>query len=368
MKKYRNIYVAATSQHIGKTTTTLGLISALHEQGVNVGYCKPVGQQYINIQNHKVDKDTILFADLLGFDIEPEIHSPIIFSRGTTEHLIENRHDLGLDPVLIAAAKELNNRHELTIFEGTGHPGVGTIANLSNARVAKILDAGVIMVVEGGIGRTIDMLHMSTALFREEGVPLIGVIVNKVWEDKADKIRHYLSLFMNDHNIPLLGILPYDKTLAYPLVRTVCAAIKGDVIKHEENLNNKVSNILGGSIIDLNEFKASEDMLLVASARLADRAISKVISFSSLMDLEDSPLSGIVITGSEALTDDSNNYIDRYKIPLIRTKLDTYGVTVKISRVEVKINRRTPWKVRRAIELVQQNVDLDKIIQTVREY
>ena len=33
------------------------------------------------------------------------------------------------------------------VYEGTGHPGVGSIVNLSNARVAKILEAGVIMVV-----------------------------------------------------------------------------------------------------------------------------------------------------------------------------------------------------------------------------
>lgn len=37
----RSIYVAATSQHVGKTTMTLGLIAALRDQGVDVGYSKP---------------------------------------------------------------------------------------------------------------------------------------------------------------------------------------------------------------------------------------------------------------------------------------------------------------------------------------
>ncbi|NBC24766.1 MAG: AAA family ATPase [Bacteroidetes bacterium] len=34
------IYVAATSQHVGKTTTTLGLVNTLRKQNINVGYCK----------------------------------------------------------------------------------------------------------------------------------------------------------------------------------------------------------------------------------------------------------------------------------------------------------------------------------------
>ena len=67
------------------------------------------------------------------------------------------------------------------------------MVDLSNADVAKMLGAGVIMVVEGGIGRTIDRLTMSMALFREALVPVIGVIVNKVNEEKKEEVEYYLS-------------------------------------------------------------------------------------------------------------------------------------------------------------------------------
>jgi len=35
--KYKNIYVAATSQHIGKTTSTLGIVSAFMKKGPQSG-------------------------------------------------------------------------------------------------------------------------------------------------------------------------------------------------------------------------------------------------------------------------------------------------------------------------------------------
>ena len=59
---------------------------------------------------------------------------------------------------------------------------------MSNARVARLLNAGVVMIVEGGIGSTIDMLNMTTALFREENVPIIGAVSYTHLGQKIDVI------------------------------------------------------------------------------------------------------------------------------------------------------------------------------------
>lgn len=75
--------MAATSQHVGKTTSTLGLVSSFLRKGLNVGYSKPV--KHLNFENFKVDKDTILFADLIHFQIIPEVHSPVILGQGAVE-------------------------------------------------------------------------------------------------------------------------------------------------------------------------------------------------------------------------------------------------------------------------------------------
>jgi hypothetical protein len=50
------------------------------------------------------------------------------------------------------------------------------------------------------------------------------------------------------------------------------------------------------------------------------------------------------------------------KVPVITTTLDTFGSVVKISRIEVKINNRTPWKSMRAIDLIGQYVNFDAIM------
>ena len=366
MRKFKNIYVAATSQHVGKTTSTLGLASCFMKQGLDVGYCKPVGQKSLTVENLIADKDTFLFANLINFKIVPEIHSPVILGPGATTAYLDNPNKVNLEGDILRAEQTLTKIHEMVIYEGTGHPGVGSVAEVSNAKVAKILNAGVVMIVEGGIGSTIDQLNMSIALFREEGVPIIGVIINKVMSDKIEKVRHYVGKWLVKHNLDLLGIIPYDQTLAYPVIRTICDAVKGTITYNAAFADNKIENTLAGSLIDLQELKSSQDLLLVVSTKSINEAIEKIKSLTSLHKIDHCPLSGIVATGQGTFTSETIRYIEENNLPLIRTDLDTYGAVVRISRIEVKINNATPWKVVRAINLIEENVDLDKIIGYAR--
>jgi len=43
------VFIAATRQNDGKTTTSLGLLSALQKRLQKVGYIKPVGQRFVQI-------------------------------------------------------------------------------------------------------------------------------------------------------------------------------------------------------------------------------------------------------------------------------------------------------------------------------
>jgi dethiobiotin synthetase len=363
--KFKNIYVAATSQHVGKTTSTLGIVKSFQGLGINVGYSKPVGQQFLDLGNLRVDKDIILFSDLLGFEMIPEIHSPVILGKGATERFIEQPEQYDYPERILYANKILNDTYDLTVFEGTGHPGVGTVTGVNNAKVAKLLDAGVIMVVEGGIGNTIDRFFMSTSLFREENVPIIGVIVNKVLEDKLEKVRQYVGKWLEMINIPLLGVIPYDQTLAYPVMETIVNKIEGKVLYNEDKLYNRVANVISGSMIDYNNMKNPENLLLLTSTSQVEKAVDRIKMLQYMLKLEQSPLSGIVITGDEEIDKTTLEYVNSNKIPFIRTNLDTYSSVIKISKIEVKINRHTPWKVQKAIELIGKNANLEKALISV---
>lgn len=365
MKKYQTLYVAASRQHVGKTTSTLGLAYCLQRHGIDIGYCKPVGQQFVDLNDLKVDKDTILFSDLIQFDLRPDIHSPVILGSGATTEFLDNPEAYNYEERILKAKAELERRKELTIHEGTGHPGVGSVVNLSNAKVAKMLDAQVIFIAEGGVGSTIDMINMCTSLFREEGVEILGIIINKVREDKIDKIRPPLEKYLNSVGIPLLGLVPYDRTLAYPVMSTVSKAIGGKVMANPQSMKNKVADILAGTVLDFSKLEKRKNLLLVADAHRLDESIERIYKAFKDLNLDRWPLSGIIASGEGQISQETDDLIDEFETPMLHTELDTYGVVLKISRIEVKINRDTPWKIKRAIDLIEENVDLDYIIKKI---
>ena len=370
----KKIYVAATSQHVGKTTCTLGLTAALQQAGANVGYCKPVGQKFVDLGDLKVDKDALLFSKVMGFELDEMLHSPVILGSGATSAFLDAPNDFAFRQRIMSACARLERAHDIVVYEGTGHPGVGSVVNLSNAEVAKIADAGVIMIVEGGIGSTIDELNMTTALFRENKVPLIGVIVNKVLPEKIEKVRSYVGKKLEEWNIPLLGILPYDKSLSNPIMETINRAVRGYAIANIDKLDNRVEDFMAGSLVenDESEIDGEKNILLVASKKRLPKAVQKIRNIAEEKNLAVSPLSGIIITGDgrHEFNIDTDplcgEYIRENKIPVVSTALDTLGSMVKINRIEVKINTRTPWKAARAIELIKNNVDLDFLLEGVR--
>ena len=363
------IFVAATGQHVGKTTSTLGLVANLQERGFRTGYCKPVGQQYITSEGISADKDAWLFSKFVGFDINPDWHSPVVVGRGVTKQYIEDPSQFQFKKRILYAAKQLTQQSDLVVYEGTGHPGVGTVIDLSNAKVAKMLNAGMVMIVEGGIGRTIDRLNMSLALFRQHRVPLLGVIVNKVKQEKIEEVQYYLSKKFSERDLPLLGILPYDQTLSLPIMATIRRAVDGKVLLNGDYLNNRVEEILAGSLVDTEEINKDRNILLVASIKRLNEAVEKVQEITKLRKLETSPISGVIVTGDGRharwydKADLGNPYFREHNIPVITTELDTYGSVVKVSRIEVKINTRTPWKVNRAMELIRKHVNFDLLLE-----
>ena len=54
------VYIGATRQNDGKTITCLGLMAAFTRKLDKVGYTKPVGQRYVEIDGVKIDEDALL--------------------------------------------------------------------------------------------------------------------------------------------------------------------------------------------------------------------------------------------------------------------------------------------------------------------
>src|SRR5437764_14376211 len=182
------IFIAATRQNDGKTTVSLGLISALQRRYPRVGYIKPVGQRFVEIEEQKIDEDTVLMDSIYRLNCPLVDMSPISVEPDFTRKYLESSNYDALVRKIQKAFDRVAWEKDFVLCEGSGHAGVGSVFDLSNARVAKILEAKVVIVSQGGIGKTIDEVALNQALFEKEGVEIIGVILNKVLLGKVDYV------------------------------------------------------------------------------------------------------------------------------------------------------------------------------------
>ncbi len=154
-------YIAATGQNVGKTTTCLGIISGLKKKFPSVGFMKPVGQEHVDLGNNvKVDKDVLLFKEHFHLPTPTQLMSPVLFPKGFTKDYLDRKisDNLLIDSIL-NSFKTICQDFPFVVVEGTGHMGVGAIANLHNAQVAKKLNLSVFIVAPAGLGSSFDSIY-----------------------------------------------------------------------------------------------------------------------------------------------------------------------------------------------------------------
>ena len=83
------LFIAATRQNEGKTTTSLGLLAAIQKSHPRVGYIKPVGQRFVEIDEQKIDEDTVLMDRVYQLNCPLVDMSPIAVEPDFTRRYLE---------------------------------------------------------------------------------------------------------------------------------------------------------------------------------------------------------------------------------------------------------------------------------------
>ena len=242
------VYVGATRQNEGKTIVCLGLLNTFLKKFNKAGYIKPVGQQYSIVNGEEVDKDAILLRSVYNLKEKLKNMSPIAVPKGFTENYILHGNKTELQKRIVESFNRISKDKDMVVIEGTGHAGVGSVFDMSNAEVAKLLGAPVILVSCGGIGRPIDEIILNKPTFDARGVKILGVIINKVFPEKYDKINTLVRKGLERKNIEVLGVIPYNDVLSSPNISELLEDIGGKLLSGEEELDNTVNRIVVGAM------------------------------------------------------------------------------------------------------------------------
>jgi len=356
----KKVFVAATGQDQGKTTVSLGLMSVFNQTCPPVGFIKPVGQRYVECDGVRVDEDVALIRAIFPMCCPLADMSPVTVGRTFTRDYIRQPQPDVLSRRILDSFERMSAGGGSVVIEGTGHAGVGSVFDTSNADVAHLLGADVILVAGGGIGRPIDEVMLNQALFADRGVKLIGVILNKVLPAKLDAIRTAVDAGLRRKGIDLLGCIPYEPDLAKPSVRLVAEEIDGELIAGRQSLGNVVDSVIVGAMAAHRALEYVRPGCLLITPGDRDDLILAVLGSHATGD---SRISGLLLTGGIMPQKGTLDMIARTDIPVMIIKDDSYTAASAVHSLKVKITPADSAKTHLAARLVREYVNLDHILE-----
>jgi len=358
-KTTKRIFIAATRMNDGKTTTSLALFAALRSITARVSFIKPVGQRFVEFEGHKIDEDSILLNQI--FDVQTPINamSPIIIHHSFTREYLDNpsaNHTELIDKMCRAFDRAAFDR-DYIIIEGTGHAGVGAVFDLSNADVAKHLNAKVIIVARGGIGRPIDEIALNKAVFEAAGVQIIGAIINKVEPDKIEMVEKYCRIALERMNIPLLGCIPHECKLTQPNLQQVVEETNGRWLNGKsDGGKNRIHKVIIGAMAAKGLVEhLDKGVLIITPGDREDIILSAIASES--IGVENS-IAGIILTRSILPHPRLMEMIAQTSIPVVLCNEDSYKVASKVNNMTVKTQPSDDDKIPIIKDLITKNIDL----------
>ena len=358
----RKVFVAATGQNSGKTTTSLSLMYMARKKYRKVGFIKPLGPKPITrADGTVVDKDAALMAEVFGLEDDLGLMSPVVLMPGDTQKLLDGEISAAaLEQKMMAAIAELERKNDFLIIEGAGHTGVGSIIGLSNARVARLSEAPVVMVTGGGVGNVVDNTYMNLALFEKEGADVRAILTNKITPEKREKTLRYLTRAFQHEPFTVLGGFNYQPILANPTLRRISGVLELELHGNVDSVNRIVHHVQIGaaSTQRVTELLKDSSLIIVTSSR--DELLVTLANIYQFAEYR-SRLAGLLIPGVAEISGVTRKILDRSGIPYMRTNKTTVEVFNAISEDVSKLSAQDTEKIDLVMQLADKRFDFESI-------
>ena len=357
------VFIAATRQNDGKTTTSLGLIAALQKYFPRIGYIKPVGQRFVEIEEQKIDEDSVLMDAVYRLNCPLVDMSPIAVEPAFTRKYLQSANNEALVQKIQDSFDRVSWEKDFVLCEGSGHAGVGSVFDLSNAQVAKTLGCKVIIVSQGGIGKPIDEVALNQALFEKEGVEIIGVIINKVTEDKIPEITKFVRSGLKRKGLELLGVLPHEQLLSNPTVELIRDELRAELLNTPPTLHTPVDDVIIGAMGAQNAMQFFKRGVLLITP--GDREDILLAAGATTFPGSTENLAGIILTGGLRPGPAVMKALQTLPVPVLLAKADSYLVASKVHNLTVKTRPTDAEKISLIRDIVAKHINVKKIIDSL---
>ncbi len=349
------LLVTSTEEGTGKTALSIALARLAQERGLSVGYMKPKGTRLESAVGKTRDQDPMLARELLDIDAAMHELEPVVYSPTFVQEAIRGREDpQALRDRITENFEKLAEDCDMMVVEGGGKLSTGGIVDLTDADIAELLDAEVLLTSQYRDPTDLDDVLAAAETL---GDSLRGVIFNAVENADFDSVTDDAMPFLDGQGIASLGALPRDRELAGLTVAELADGIGAKMLTENAPTDALVERFAVGAMGNnaaFEQFRRTRNAAVIIGGDRSDIQTTA---------LEASGVECLVLTGGYRPSSAVIGKAEENGIPVLLVQSDT---RTSIDRVEGTLRSgrtRSSAAIERMSELLSDAVDVDALVE-----
>ena len=347
------LLITATEESTGKTAIALALAKLAHDRGQSVGYMKPKGTRLQSSVGKTLDEDPMLARELLDIDAEMHELEPVVYSPTFIDGAIRGQEDAdALREQVTTQFHGLADGRDLMVVEGGGSLSTGGIVGLTDADVAELLDATVVLVADYTQPGDVDGL---LAAVENLGDNLGGVIFNRISDAAFEELDSDVIPFLESRGIDVFGAVPQETSLAGVPVAELADELGADTLTDIES-NGMIERFLVGAMGGdeaLRYFRRARNAAVITGGDRSDIHTAA---------LEASGVKCLILTGGHRPSPAILGRAAEANTPILQINTDTLTAVERAESVVRSGRTRDRQTVETMAELLGERVDIDALI------
>jgi hypothetical protein len=356
MKMVKTIFIVGEK---GKTVLIYGLLKKFLNEGMKVGYFKPISKARYRLPSMVyVDPDVLAIKQALNLEDKLEDMNPITITRNILE--FKNSVDL-LKKQVEEAYNRIASGRDIVLVESYPNLEVMTSIGLPAPQLAKMFNAKTVFILNAKdrdvIDEMIDRIILHNCYFEHYGAKIDGVIVNNVPIYYSERVEDIIVPEIEKLGLKVYGVIRERVRLLAPTVNDVVEALNAEVLENKDKLNNIVEDIVVGAMAPaaaLRWFRRAVNAAIVTGGDRTDLIMTALETRPSVVILTGGlyPDIGVLIKAREVGT------------PILLVPYDTYTTVEKLKEVQ-SIVTPSSLKVKETdiLETIEKEIKWRELVQ-----
>ena len=350
------LYLISAAGLAGLHTICIGLGMHLRDRGLGVGYMKPLGHRYFQVEGKVTDEDAAFMRHTLELAEDLDDVCPVVLTPELVRSSLKGEGEPGaLRSRIREAYERVSAGKDVVLVQGAFSSVQGRFLDLSAYQIAPLLGAKVLLV------ERFDDAFMGDnvmAVRDDFGESLVEVIFNMVSPNRRSFIAELLAPRLEAEGIAVLGSMPRDRLLRSINVGDLARQLGGRVLSGEEGLGALVEDVVVGAMGTehaLSIFRRHRNFCVVTGGDRSDIQLAAMEAGARC----------IVLSGNLYPTSVILGRAEELGVPVVLVEHDTFTAADRVEMLIRSARTHEPAKLERLRDLVDENIDLQRLCALV---